>query len=130
MRITCVAGAVLVKVIENSTTTTKGRAEDPSGVDSSPLAGSVPVLVISAWTRLAAVGRLQVLDDERVGEIGCLCSLPEPPNSKVSSIRADLEGHAAAEVGAEHVDARALADRDGDLAEQPGVDGHARGDAA
>ena len=66
MRRTPVAGTVLVSVIENSTTTTNGRVDEPSGVLCSPLLGSVPVFVITrVRARLAAVGGVEVLGDER-----------------------------------------------------------------
>ena len=48
VRVTMVAGTVLVKVSENSTTTTNGRADEPSGVASWALAGSAPDEVITA----------------------------------------------------------------------------------
>src|SRR3954452_12304329 len=53
VRVTIVAGTVLVNISENSTTTTNGRAAEPSGVASCALAGSAPDWVITAWASAA-----------------------------------------------------------------------------
>ena len=50
-RVTLTVGTVLVNVRPNSTTTTNGRDNEPSGVESSPFEGSAPEAVISACAR-------------------------------------------------------------------------------
>ena len=86
-RVTSTAGTVLVKVSANSTTTTKGRAAEPSGVDCSPLAGSAPTAVISACARRAplSAGSRYLATKSAARQRLLLRLSSEPPNSTVSS---------------------------------------------
>src|SRR5205823_14347215 len=86
--VTFVAGTVLVNVKPNSTTTTNGRAAEPSGVDLSPFAGSAPNDVITACASAppppSAGARYFSMNADAA--IGCFCDLSSPPNETVSSI--------------------------------------------
>ena len=74
MRRTPVAGTWLVNVIENSTTTTNGRDDEPSGVLCSPLARQrTGVRHHRVRARLAVVGRIEILGDERLAPRAARC---------------------------------------------------------
>src|SRR5690348_2362051 len=84
VRETAVDGTVVVKLIENSLTTTNGRAAEPSGVDCSPRAGRAPVLTISACGRalpLSAASRYLAMKASEPIRLRSAFSLP--PNLTV-----------------------------------------------
>ena len=77
----------------------------------------------------AAVPDRQILADEGAGAERLQLRAVRAAELHRQLDRADLEGRLPVEVRPAHVDARAEADRDRDLAEDPGVDRDAGGDA-
>ena len=127
---TRLAGTTDVRIRPNSATTMNGRSGLPSGVGA-PLPDGWAPNVVMTRDRLGTTvdAAVEVLVDERRRAERRIDVLVGAAELHLELDGADLERGLAVEVGALHLDASADRDRDRDLAEQPGVDRDAGGDA-